>query len=527
MAKNVLGLDIGSKYIKMAFVRQGKKDVVLRTIYAATPTDSVVDGEIKNVDTVTARIRSALYDYKFKPSELYISINSHNVVVREIKLPMLKEKEIDPAIEFELMQSFPGIVQTHTISSKIYSEPGMPVEGITTFCPNKILSDYAEVAKGLIIPLKGIDINANALTKAAQLFMPPEKKNETVIVVDVGYTMCQVNLVSADKLILSRQISTGIVRFDNLVANRIGMSLDQAERARQNNKYDIYNLDKEDIDGFIRIAFSAVEDQIRQIIDYYRYNKSDEAKITNILMFSGRGLDSSLSEYFGESFNLPVSTVKPSVKDPSQDDTDVMAMAAIGAALSQKLGKKDINLMPKLKEIREAGLKRIKLTRALAVVLVLGAIGLGAYTYLEVMRRFIASETAAIQSDIVQYSVINETKNKVKSSKDHLASAKAVLESYNAELIINTAILDNIGECMPDTVFVSTYSLNDNSMIILTGAALDRLSLTDFVYNLRQSGFFDSVVVTTIQSRADKDMVTVDYNFSIEIKIKGQVSNDE
>lgn len=521
MAKNVLGLDIGSKYIKMAFIKQGKKDVVLRTIYAATPTDSVVDGEIKNVDTVAARIRSALFDYKFKPSELYISINSHNVVVREIKLPILKEKEIDPAIEFELMQSFPGIIQTHTISSKIYSEPGMPVEGITAFCPNKILSDYAEVARGLIIPLKGIDINANALTKATQLFMPPEKRKETVIVVDVGYTMCQVNLVSADKLILSRQISSGIVRFDNLVANRIGMSLDQAERARQNNKYDIYNLDKEDIDGFIRIAFSAVEDQIRQIIDYYRYNnKSEDTKITGILLFSGRGLDTSLSEYFGESFNLPVNTIKPAVKDPSPDDTDVMAMAAIGTALSKKPGQKDINLMPKLKEIREAGLKRIKLTRALAVVLVLGVIGLGAYTYLRVMKQLISSATAEIQNNIIQYSVINETKNKVKSSKANLASAKAVLDEYNKELVLNTALLDDIGKCMPDSIFIDSYSLSDANTITITGSAMDRQSLTDFVYNLRQSEIFDSVVLASIQSRADKDTVTTDYIFTIEIKIE-------
>lgn len=520
MAKNVLGLDIGSKYIKMAFIRQGKKDVVLRTIYAATPTDSVVDGEIKNVGTVAARIRSALFDYKFKPSELYISINSHNVVVREIKLPILKEKEIDPAIEFELMQSFPGIVQSHTISSKIYSEPGMPVEGVTAFCPNKILSDYAEVAKGLIIPLKGIDINANALTKATQFFIPPEKRKETVIVVDIGYTMCQVNLVSSDKLILSRQISSGIVRFDNLVANRIGMSLDQAERARQNNKYDIYNLDKEDIDGFIRIAFSSVEDQIRQIIDYYRYNnKSEETKITGILLFSGRGLDASLSEYFGESFNLPVSTIKPTVKDPSPDDTDVMAMAAIGAALSQKPGQKDINLMPKLKEIREAGLKRIKLTRALAVVLVLGALGVGVYTYLEVMKRFIISETAAIQSDIVKYSIINETKNKVRSSKDHLASAKVILEEYNTELIVNTAILDAIGKCMPDSIFINSYKLAEGS-IVITGSSLDTPGLADFVYNLRQSGSFDSVVVKSIASRANSETVTMDYNFTIDLVIK-------
>jgi type IV pilus assembly protein PilM len=516
VAKNVLGLDIDSKYIKMAFIRQGKTDTVLKTIYAATPTDSVVNGEIKNIDVVAARIRSVLFDYKFKPAELYISINSQNVVVREIKLPMLKEKEIDPAIEFELMQSFPGIVQSHTISSKIYSAPGMPVEGITAFCPNRVLADYAEVAKGLLIPLKGIDINANALTKAVKLFMPQEYKKETYIVVDVGFTMCQVNLVSADKLLLSRQISSGIVRFDNLVANRIGMSIDQAERARQNNKYDIYNLDKEDVDGFIKIAFSEVDNQIRQIIDYYKYNKSDETKITSILLFAGRGLDTSLSDYFGGKFNLPVNTIKPIIKEPSVDNTDAMAMAAIGAALSPITGSKDINLMPKLKEMREAGLKRIKLTRALAVVLVLTVLGLGAFTYFKLMTSLVTNQTNAIQNDIIRYSVINETKEKLRVSQNHLESAKSILESHDAELVLNTEVFDHIGSCMPGAIFINSYNINNEGDIVINGVALDRKSVSDFVYNLKQSDLLERVAVSNIISRSE---TAIDYDFTIEITL--------
>ena len=127
--RKVIGIDIGSKYIKIALVKKGrKKHEVVKTICVSTPGDSVVDGEIRNVDTVTARIRGALHEHRIRASELYFSINAASVVTREIKLPILKDNEIDPAIEFELAQSFPGIIQSHTIiSSRIYSEPGMPV----------------------------------------------------------------------------------------------------------------------------------------------------------------------------------------------------------------------------------------------------------------------------------------------------------------------------------------------------------------------------------------------------------------
>ncbi|NLK87551.1 MAG: pilus assembly protein PilM [Clostridiaceae bacterium] len=520
MAKNVLGLDIGSKYIKMAFIKQGKKDTVLQTIYASTPSDSVANGEIKNLDTVTARVRSALFDYKFKPAELHISINSQNVVVRDIKLPILKEKEIEPAIEFELMQSFPGIVQTHTISSKIYSDPGMPVEGLTVFCPNKILSDFAEVAKGLMIPLKSIDINANALTKAACYFMPAEQRKQTLVFVDIGYTMSQVNLVSDGKLILSRHIPSGIVRFDNMVANRIGMSLDQAERARQNNKYDIYNLDKEDIDGFLKIAFSAVEDQIRQIIDYYKYSGSEETQISGIVLFTGRGLFSSLSEHLGTSFDLPVTTVKPEVKSPSDNEMDAMAMAAIGAALSPQPGKRDINLMPKLKEIREAGIKRVKLTRLVAVILVLAFVGLAAYTAFRFLKMGTDSMITSTKNEIITYSIINETKDKLANKQNELASVNTKLAEYEQNIIINTEFLDIISQSMPDVVFASSYSISDEGTVSITGVAKDRPSLVDFIYTLRQNSKIESVVLSNITARLDNDANIIDHNFAIDIKIK-------
>jgi type IV pilus assembly protein PilM len=518
MAKRVIGLDIGSKYIKMALIKKGKKHTVLKTIYVSTPSDSVMDGEIKQVDTVAARIRSVLFEQKFKPNELYISINTHNVVAREIKLPILKEKEIDPAIEFELMQSFPGIIQSHTISSRIYSDPGMPVEGITVFCPNKILNDYVDIAKALVIPLKGIDINANALTKAAYNYMPKELQNETMLIVDIGHAMSQVNLITAGRLIISRQISTGIVKFDNLVANRIGISLDQAERARQNNKYDIYNLDKEDIDGFIRIAFAAVEDQIRSIIDYYRYNKSDENKISGIILFTGRGLSTGLSEYFGESFNLPVHMLTMPVKESTDQVSDNMAFAAVGCTMEPHDGKKDINLLPRLREIKAAGLRRIKLTRILAVILTVGAVALGAYTFLEFLIESNFNETMATQQEIITYSEIENTKSKLQDTQNRLANVEAALSNYTNQVALNTELLDVISKSMPETIFTVSYNASDNR-ITMSGISLDRPDLADFIYTLKESEKIESVTLSGISVRADAEGNPIDYSFSIEIKL--------
>ncbi|HEX2947246.1 MAG TPA: pilus assembly protein PilM [Clostridia bacterium] len=518
--KKVLGLDIGSKYIKMAFVTKGKKQVVLKTLLATTPEDSVVDGELRNTGTVAARIRAALTENRINPSELYISVNSPNVVVRDIRLPALKANEIDPAIEFELLQSFPGIVQTHTISNKIYSAPNMPVEGIAAFCPDKILNDFVKMSKELGIPLKSIDINANALAKVSSRYADQGQGNGTMVIVDIGYTMSQVNLVSAGQLLLSRQISNGLIGFDRLVANRSGITLEQAELARQNAKYDVYNLDGEDINGFIRIAFSAVEEQIRQLIDYYRYNKAKESDVSEIVLFTGRGISAGLSEYLTDVFKIPVNTLKPYIKSQADESTITMMAAAIGATFVPQDGSRDINLIPRLKELRAAGLKRIKLTRVLAVIVGIALIATGAYTYLNYVTDKAKTDDMLVQAEIIKYSVINQTKTELKARQDQLAGINKVLENFEAGLISNTELFDSISKAMPDSIFSVTYSIAENGEINMNGITKDRPALADFIYTLKQLDCVDSVVLTGVNMRVGEDKKPIDYGFTLTVKLR-------
>lgn len=517
--RKVIGIDIGSKYIKIALVKKGrKKHEVVKTICVSTPGDSVVDGEIRNVDTVTARIRGALLEHRIKASELYFSINAASVMTREIKLPILKDNEIDPAIEFELAQSFPGIIQSHTISSRIYSEPGMPVVGTAAFCPNKLLEDFIEVAKGLMIPLKGIDINANALAKVIHSYLPPERKRETLMIVDIGYTLSQASLISEGKLILSRQITSGIARFDNLVANRAGIALDQAVKARQNNKYDAYGVQQEDVDGYISTAFSAIAGQIRSIIDYYKYNRPDEEnKISGILLFVSRGLESQLTEYLSQAAELPVETIQIKLKDSAEPESDMLAAAAIGATMAPAVGRRDINLLPRLKEIKEATLKRIKLTKVAALIAGIAVLSLAVYGYLVYLQYRVTAETMSTQEEIIRYSAINETKSRLEHVNSLLASAEGVLAKYNAGVISGTDLFDTINRAIPESVFAVTYSLSEDGAISISGISKDRPDLSDFIYNLKQSGKVERAALSSIISRSAEDGNAIDYNFTIEI----------
>ena len=95
IGKKCPGFGYRLKIHKNGIYKAGEKGYGFTDHICFDSSDSVANGEIKNLDTVKARVRSALFDYKFKPAELHMSINSQNVVVRDIKLPILKEKEIE------------------------------------------------------------------------------------------------------------------------------------------------------------------------------------------------------------------------------------------------------------------------------------------------------------------------------------------------------------------------------------------------------------------------------------------------
>jgi Tfp pilus assembly protein PilN len=197
-----------------------------------------------------------------------------------------------------------------------------------------------------------------------------------------------------------------------------------------------------------------------------------------------------------------------------------MMAAAIGAALAPEDGGKDINLIPKLKELRAAGLKRIKLTRVLAVVAGMALLATGAYTYLNYAAGKARTEEMLVQSEIIKFSVINQTKTELKDRQDQLAGIKGVLESFEAGLISNTELFDSIGKSMPDSIFFVKYSITEAGDINMNGITKDRPGLADFIYSLKQLECVDSVVLSDVNMRAGEDKKPIDYSFTLAIKLR-------
>jgi len=518
---NVLGIDIGTKNIKIVHAESGKNLRIKNVYIIGTPEDAVADGEIKDMLLLAQRVKSFLKEKNIKAKEMRISLQSPNAVTRELKLPVLKKNEIMPAVEFELSQTFPGIVQSHTISYQQYSKQGEPIEGMSVFCPTKILDGYVEFANQVGVPLSSIDVSANCVTRAFKAYGDPANSMENIMLVDIGTTSSQVTVLSKGRLSMSRQVGTGALYIDQLVASRIGITIEQAERARTYNSFEKYDIQSEDMKTFVRLGYSSVEDQIRQTMEFFSYNKSKEP-IKKIYLMGGGSNFPGLDAYLHETFNISVQQLKiniPGVKEPVKAD---IVMAAIGAILVEKDLTQQINLTPGLKilEKTRSQTNRSALLGILATIIAVASIGAYLYSYINVQSQ--NEKTQQLDLDMAKYSPVNTIKQEINLSQQSVDKMKAIVEKAEADSLINTALLTSIGKAMPEGVFISSYSTENGKTLNMAGTSIDRPGIADFLYKLKEITEIDLASLKSVGTRVGPDGLPTDYNFNISVQMKGR-----
>lgn len=329
----VLGIDIGTRLTKFALIKQGSKPELKAWGVVPTPPGSVTDGLIRDRQAVLDMLKGAISEYKLMAKRVAVTLHSSSIMLRELNLTALQDDEIEPAVQFELAQSFPDMVRTHSTSFKIYNRTSEVLNGISTSCPKKIVDSYVELFDNSGMALKYVDVNANSLAKAYNCFVQPPVPGDSVLLVDLSYTMSQVNVLVDGKLILSRSVSGGGAFVDSLIVNRFEITMEEAEAARQSG-YKKMSISQEELDSCLRLGYSAVEDQMRQTLDYIRYSKLQDG-IKNIHLTGGGSNFPGLETYYSGIFRTPVNIVQSDSIPLEVSDEFFILMPAIGAALRE------------------------------------------------------------------------------------------------------------------------------------------------------------------------------------------------
>ena len=339
MGRKVLGLEITAKAMKVALVRNGSHPELLYCTVVNSPSAlgsglSDADAEISNIAISIKNIILRERILTKGVDSIAFCVNNPQTVVRNIKLPVLPNSELSAAVEYELSQSFPGVVATHIISFKEYSRDKKQINGIVSFSPRKTLDTYRKLIDAIDYKNCYIDVIANSEAKAFTALTAEGKKGGVFLLCDIGSTGTQFTIVEGKKVLHSRQIPDGDQPLREIFCDKLGIKPAEYEELWKTDPQKL-NIDTASLASVFRVVYTNIVEQLRQTIDFYNSDSDGKTPISGIYLVGGGSSFPSIDEHFSTNIGLPVSILRPADKVKADRILFARAFSAIGAAIRE------------------------------------------------------------------------------------------------------------------------------------------------------------------------------------------------
>lgn len=339
MGRKVLGLEVTAKAVKIALVKNGFHPDLLYCGITDVPSGfggaSIDDSSdissivlaVKEVTTKNKAMRKGV-------DTLALCVSNPQTVVRPVSLPVLPQKELDAAVEFELSKSFPGVGKTHVISFKEYSRDKKQIFGIASFSPRKMLDVYCKLVAALNYKNSYIDVVANSEAKAYFAFSPSARTNGVTVLCDIGSTGTQFTIVKGKRVLHSRQIPYGDKPLREIICDRLGVKPAEYELFRTSDPKTL-DISEDDLHSIFRAVYANIVEQLHQTIEFYNADPGGHPAVSAVSLIGGGSIFPNLNEFFSSNTDLPVTLFKPHNGVKADRIAFSRAFSAIGAAIRE------------------------------------------------------------------------------------------------------------------------------------------------------------------------------------------------
>lgn len=265
------GLDISDFTIK--FVRMERRFGGELTIAAfgeaKLPEGVVVEGEIKKEKELSSFLKNNLFDAHAKPFHdrfVVATLPEEKSFVHAVQLPKMRPEDVGKAVRWELESVVPlpigELVFDHEILPAL--APVDHFDLLVTAFPKGTVESYVKVLEGAGFVPVALELESQAISRA---LWGGEK--DARIFVDLGATRTSFMTVVGGSLIFTRTISVGGRDFDRAIAERLGISLEEARQI----KIDV-GFTKEYKGGVVVEALSppigTLAEELKKQIAFYR-----------------------------------------------------------------------------------------------------------------------------------------------------------------------------------------------------------------------------------------------------------------
>ncbi|SDY88612.1 type IV pilus assembly protein PilM [Tindallia californiensis] len=326
IGKEVIVFDFGHHSIKIVVGKPLKDKILIQQSFTVeTPEGSFKDGKLIEPDLIRHVLQQSIDEHKIKTRNAICTIESSEIITRELNLPKVSEEKMQQMLAYEVEQTLPIQVNEYIIQSKFLNE--VIEEGVdknkvlVTAVPKEMSRGYFELLSSIGLRPLIMDLHFNEMDKLLEskyhLNNLTNVGDKTIALIDLGYQGINIVIVESGIHQLNRLIHHGSHMIDQNIVNFMDVSHDDAIEMKKNissinQDPSLVESDEENKEmRVINIVQNILDGWMAEIERIFKFYLNQDAKhiIDKILLYGGTSRMVDVDRYFEEYFNIPTSVI--------------------------------------------------------------------------------------------------------------------------------------------------------------------------------------------------------------------------
>ncbi|MBX3089578.1 MAG: type IV pilus assembly protein PilM [Cryobacterium sp.] len=305
----LVGIDIGDTSLRGVEVSGigGKRPNVVRYFSMPIPSGAVRNGEVIEINTVSAALKQLWSAARFSSKEVVLGVGNSKVLVRDLTVPKLNYQEIRESLPTHVQEMLPVPVADALLdfypASEAMAEAGPVVNGLLVAAiKDPVLANVKAVQLAGLTPV-AVDLIPFALTRLT----PPSRLVGNVAHIDIGAKTTNVIVTSNGVPQFVRIIGNGGNDLTTALAERMGIPESEAESLKRTIGLGGAAVAAENNQavGIVREVAGNFLTSLRNTLGFFASSRQNEP-FAGIILSGGGAQLSGLADALSEMTRIPV-----------------------------------------------------------------------------------------------------------------------------------------------------------------------------------------------------------------------------
>jgi type IV pilus assembly protein PilM len=255
MAKGRIGLDIGSTAVRAVEIAGSDPPTVVKAAQVPLPAGAVENGEVKEPTVVTDALRELWERGGFKAKRVFMGVGNQRVVVREIALPLLPEKELRASLGFQVQEFIPMAVDEAVLDydpiGEFQQDDRTMLRMLLVAAQRSMVETVVAAATGAKLEPVGLDLVPFALVRSVGttgVGMDLEEDGDEAVI-DIGAHVTNIVVHARGTVRFVRILPSGGRDVTIAIARGIGVDDEVAERIKRGEDVEFDEVPASESDG--------------------------------------------------------------------------------------------------------------------------------------------------------------------------------------------------------------------------------------------------------------------------------------